>query len=218
LQGFLGFGTLLQHLPAQVAELGHLGPLYYLVVFIVSQQVVVVPVTPLVLAGAYIFEAPLSYALVTIGLLTSTTVGFLLARFVLSPLIQRWYGQNKVFRKMSIAIKKKGFKISLLARMSLLPAAPMTFVFGGLTAVRFRDFFAATVLVSLPKVVGVVYVAARAQDLFSACRSKHGPWLLWVVAVLVVFAMIRVFSRIANKAFEESIEEENDIECKETVP
>jgi len=154
LQGFLGFGTLLQHLPAQVAELGHLGPLYYLVVFIVSQQVVVVPVTPLVLAGAYIFEAPLSYALVTIGLLTSTTVGFLLARFVLSPLIQRWYGQNKVFRKMSIAIKKKGFKISLLARMSLLPAAPMTFVFGGLTAVRFRDFFAATVLVSLPKVVG----------------------------------------------------------------
>jgi len=35
---------------------------------------------------------------------------------------------------------------------------------------------------------------------------------------LVVFAMIRVFSRIANKAFEESIEEENDIECKETVP
>jgi len=217
-QSLLGVGTLLQQLPAQVAELGSLGPLYYLAVFIISQQIVVVPVTPMILAGAYIFKAPLSYCLVAIGLLVSAAASFLLARFVLSPLIQRWFGKNEVFRKMSVAIKKNGFKIALLARVSVvLPAAPMTFVFGGLTAVRFRDFFAATVLVSLPEALGLVYVAARATDLFARLHSTHGPWALYLAPLLAILILVKVVSGIAKKALNDSIEDENENQPQKTV-
>lgn len=191
------------NLRGQVAAWGVLGRVSFLAAFVVSQLVVLVPVTPCLVLGALLFDAPWSYIMVSLGVVCSSASGFYFARFVFKPQVQRFLGSNVLLQKISSAVALEGRKIAILARSSLvLPPAPMTFAFGGLTSIRFPDFFLATVLCSLPEAWVTVYAATSAQGLL----SNGAPWYVFLVALASLAALVATIARISQRALNDSIE------------
>jgi len=187
-----------------VLALGVFGQSLYVVVFMLSQLLVVVPVTPFMVAGALLFDVPTSYALVSIGVMGSAVAGFVLSRFIIRPQVRRLFAGKEKLRKISDAVANQGFRIALLARWSLvLPTAPMTFAFGSLTDVGFRAFFGATLLGSVPESWVTVYLAASTHDML----SKGTPWYFYAIAALAISALVHTIARIAKRALDESIED-----------
>eukprot|EP00419_Tripos_fusus_P021095 CAMPEP_0172737528 /NCGR_PEP_ID=MMETSP1074-20121228/117882_1 /TAXON_ID=2916 /ORGANISM="Ceratium fusus, Strain PA161109" /LENGTH=198 /DNA_ID=CAMNT_0013566939 /DNA_START=1 /DNA_END=597 /DNA_ORIENTATION=+ len=191
---------------------------YYEALFILMQQLVVFPITPFIMTAAYVFDGPLMYVMAAIGIMGSQALGFMLARFALQPQIQKMYGQDEMFKKISAAVKKDGFKIAMLGRLSLVISTPVqNVVFGALTNVSFVDFFAATVLASVPEGMIIVYLAASTRDAVGTMNEEGSPWYITLVAVLAVAALVHTISDIAKKVLNESLEEEDEQLIHQTV-
>jgi len=205
----LDVGSLLQALPDQVAAMGSWGIVYYQALFILIQQLVVFPIIPLIMTSAYVFDGPLMYVMAALGIMGSQAVGFMLARFALQPQIEKMWGQNQTFKKISTAVKKDGFKIVMLGRLSLVISTPLqNFIFGALTTVSFIDFFAATILASVPEGLIIVYLTDSTRGALGTMGGEEGlPWYFIVVAVLAVLALVNTIADIAKKALDESLEE-----------
>jgi len=207
----LDVGTLLQTLPDQVAAMGSWGMVYWQAIFIFLQQLIVVPITPLIMTAAYVFDGPLMYVMAAIGIMASQALGFFLARFALQPQVQKMFGQDETFKKISAAVEKDGFKIVMLGRLSLVISTPLqNFVFGAMTNVSFVDFFAATILGSIPEGMIIVYLAASTRDALGTMGEEGSPWYITLVAVFAVAALVHTISDIAKKALDESLDEEED--------
>merc|ERR1719410_3303781 len=151
------------------------------------------------------------YVMAALGIMGSQAVGFMLARFALQPQIDKMWGQDQTFRKISAAVKKDGLKIVMLGRLSLVISTPLqNFVFGALTTVSFMDFFAGTVFASIPEGMIIVYLTQSTRDALGTIGSEEGtPWYITVVAVFAVIALVHNISDIAKKALDESLEEED---------
>lgn len=190
-------------LKGQVAASGFLGRVAFLAAFVASQLAVLIPVTPCKVLGVLLFDAPWNYIMVSLGVICSSITGFYFARFVVKPQVQRFLGSNVLLQKISSAVALEGRKIAILTRASLvLPPAPVTFAFGGLTSIRFSDFFLATLLCSLPEAWATVYAATSAQRLL-----KNGaPWYVIVVALASLAALASTIAKISKRALNESIE------------
>lgn len=201
-------GSLLQALPDQVAAMGPWGIVYYQALFILIQQLFV-PIIPLIMTSAYVFDGPLMYVMAALGIMGSQAVGFMLARFALQPQIEKMWGQNQTFKKISTAVEKDGFKIVMLGRLSLVISAPLqNFLFGALTTVSFIDFFAATVLGAVPEGLIIVYLTDSTRVALGTMGGEEGlPWYFIVVAVFAVLALVLTVADIAKKALDESLEE-----------
>ncbi|CAK0869313.1 unnamed protein product [Prorocentrum cordatum] len=168
------------------------------------QLTVVVPVTPFMVAAAYIWGAPWSYVLVSLGVIGSAACGFFLSRFVVRPQVQRIFSNRQEVQRICAAVGQQGFRVALLCRLSLvLPTAVGTFVLGALTDIRFLDFFGATLLGSVPEAWAVVYLASSVKGSMS-----HGqlPWYVYLVAVVAVLMLVSTIARIAKSALDKSIE------------
>ncbi|CAK0869315.1 unnamed protein product [Prorocentrum cordatum] len=177
--------------PRSVLALGVSGQIYYVLAFVLMQLTVVVPVTPFMVAAAYIWGAPWSsrapersYVLVSLGVIGSAACGFFLSRFVVRPQVQRIFSNRQEVQRICAAVGQQGFRVALLCRLSLvLPTAVGTFVLGALTDIRFLDFFGATLLGSVPEAWAVVYLASSVKE-GVPCRTASSLgmciwWPLW---------------------------------------
>jgi len=189
--------------------MGSWGIVYYQALFILIQQLVVFPITPLIMTSAYVFDGTLMYVMAALGIMGSQAVGFMLARFALQPQIEKMYGEDQMFKKISAAVKKDGFKIVMLGRLSLVISTPLqNFIFGALTTVSFIDFFAATILASVPEGLIIVYLTDSTRDALGTMGGEEGtPWYFTLVAVFAVLALVHTIADISKKVLDESLEE-----------
>jgi uncharacterized membrane protein YdjX (TVP38/TMEM64 family) len=146
---------------------------------------------PLV-AGA-VFGMGWGLVAATIAAVVSALAAFLLARYVLRALVERAARRNQLFKSVDGAVKKDGWKVVALLRMS--PVLPSGFksYFLGLTRVRLADYLTASAAGMLPGILLKVYVGAAGRGAITEGGALN--WTLFAAGVAATIALTMIVGR-----------------------
>jgi phospholipase D1/2 len=173
----------LPHLVAEAHLLSDrpLLPVYVLCAFVFG-GFLLVPVTLLIAASGVAFGPVLGFAYAALGAFSSAAIGFAIGRTVGREPVRRLAGTglNRISRRLA----RSGIVTVTLLR--LLPIAPFTVVniVAGAMHLRFRDFFAGTVLGMTPGIVMMTFLGVSAERVLT-----HGDALSILAFVAVVLAL-----------------------------
>ncbi len=145
---------------------GNLAVLGYMSLHLIVSLSMVIPITPLAFASGLAFGAVMGAVYLMGAIFVSTTVVFLISRYLGRGLLESFLRGK--FRDLDAKIEKNGFKTVLFLR--LIPVIPYG-VFNylcGLSKIRFKDYFAATFLGLIPSVL---------------IASFYGDWLVEVTGL-----------------------------------
>jgi len=200
-------GAYLPAFAAWVKELGPWGPLAYIVGYIVA-TVAFVPGAFLTLAAGAVFGLYEGVLYAFIGESLGGALAFWIARRLARRTIEQHFGDTPRFAAIDRAVARRGGRIVFLLRLS--PAIPFNFLNYalGLTSVRFRDYFIASVGM-FPGALLYVYYGKVAGDVAALAAggavAKDGSYyVLLVVGLVATVVVTSVVARIAQRAMAEA--------------
>lgn len=201
--------------------LDRMGP-FAMVVFVVLYVI-----DALILGPAWLFAlvAGLAFGLVKGGLLVwasatiAAAIGFLMARSFARHRIEKLARKNEKYVAVDRAIKRHGWKVVLLLRISpLLPYTISNYIYG-LTAVDFGHYLAASAIGLVPMVAVYVSVGAAGREaaLAAAGGRQHSAVEIVVLALGLLFTIAAAIL-IAKAARKELVEMRVAKEREEGTP
>jgi uncharacterized membrane protein YdjX (TVP38/TMEM64 family) len=192
---FLPIDTWSIHFVQAVRERGVVGAITFAAVYIAA-MLVFVPAWALT-AGAGSAYGPLGGALFVVPV---STIGASLAFMIGRRLGRRWAEQKMVGHKWFVAVDRavehNGLKIIILMRMSLVfPFSILNYALGT-SRIRFRDFFFATLIGTVPGTFLYVYLGSIAMHVGEA-TAPLGPWRWAIYGVGALLAAAAVWLTVA---------------------
>ena len=193
-------------------ELGWFGVIAWAAVILLA-QVFVAPLSPLAIAGGFMFGFWSGFLAITLGTGAGAAVNFLLARHVAREAIARRLEQNDKFRLIDAAIGREGWKIIALLRFCPIPFGFANYAYG-LTAIPFSPYLAATVLAIIPGNVLFVWLGATAQAglavALGADRPRHPiEYVLLAIGLCAAFAAMTYVAKVARAAVAQAAPRQN---------
>lgn len=200
---FLPVRQWLTQLPNQVEGLGPLGPIVF-VIFYVVLTVLLIPGSALTLGAGAIFGLWLGAMTVIVGANLGALCSFLLARTFLRKKVERWAKANPKFAALDLAISRAGFKMVLLSRLS--PVFPFTLLnyFLGLTNIQPGSYILANLIGMLPGTFLYIYLGATAREALTGSSAL----LVRAIGLAATVAVVALVTRAARRAMAEA-EREN---------
>lgn len=195
-----------RYVPAFVARIhsyGALGPIVYLLGYMVAAMVPGIPVLLTLAAGA-IFGLWAGTLWALLGATLGSSAAFLVARYVARGMVEKRVAHEPRFAAIDRAIADDGWRIVFLLRLS--PAIPFTLLnyLLGLTRVRFVDFLLGSVGM-IPATVLYIYSGKVAGDVAAATAGagpSHGSgyYAVIVLGLVATVAVTVLVTRLARRA------------------
>ena len=192
-----------------VGGLGFWGPLVFIAGYAIA-TVAFIPGSLLTLPAGAIFGLVKGTAYVFLGATLGSALAFLVARYVARQAVERRLESSPRFEAVDQAVAREGLKIVFLLRLS--PAFPYNLLNYalGLTRVRFRDYFIAS-LGMIPATFLYVYYGKALGSLAALAGGTQvergaGHWTLLGVGLLATLAVTTLVTRIARRALQQEVE------------
>ena len=196
---------------AWISGLGPIGPLVYILLYIVA-CVLMVPGSILTLGAGFLFGVIEGSVVVSVGSTLGATCAFLVGRY----LARDWVGAkiakiagNDKFKAIDEAVAAEGWKIVGLTRLSpVFPFIFLNYAFG-LTQVKLHHYVIASWLGMLPGTVMYVYIGSLAGDLATLGAGERtrttGELILLGIGLAATIVVTVFVTRIAKKALDNRI-------------
>ena len=194
-----------------VEGLGIWGPVVFIAGYITA-TVAFIPGSILTLAAGAIFGLVQGTAIVFVGATLGASAAFLVARYgARSAIERRLQGQSK-FEVIDHAVGREGLKIVFLLRLSpVFPFNLLNYALG-LTRVRFRDYFIASVGMLPASFLYVYYGKALGSVVAVAggAQAERGveQWIGLGIGLVATLLVTTVITRIARNALQQEVESE----------
>ncbi len=194
-----------------VRGLGAWGP----VVIVVTMMVVCVtslPGAPLTLGCGFLFGVWKGTLIATAGATLGASAAYVLGRTFARNWVKRSISRRARFARLDRATQHHGFMIVLLSRLSpLFPFNLLNYAFS-VTAVKFRDYFFATMIGVIPACFVWVYMGTFMKTIAEVATGKVDPstvkpWVLVLSLVITLIAMV-VLAYVAKKMLARALAEE----------
>lgn len=195
-----------------VQSLGPLGPLAFIVGFIVA-TVAFVPGLILTLTGGALFGIVRGSLYVFIGATLGATGAFIVSRYVARDALVRRMSHMPTFRALQKATETEGRKIAFLLRLS--PAFPFNLLNYalGVTSVSLTDYIIGCTGM-IPVIVMWVYygrvIGDVAQLVSGHVQRGTGYWVMLAFGLAATVAVTIVITRAARRALKASLEESTE--------
>jgi uncharacterized membrane protein YdjX (TVP38/TMEM64 family) len=175
----------------------------------VLAAVLVVPGSILTLAAGYLFGLPLGAALTSAGSLLGAAAAFAVGRFLARDWVAQRVATWPHFGALDAALRRDGFTIVLLARLSpLIPYNLLNYALS-VTAARFRDYLLASWIGMLPALVLYVYTGSLAKGLAELTSAGRPPtWAtrsLLALGLAATVALAVLIARTATRVLRERL-------------
>lgn len=210
------FQAQLPTLLMSIKNLGWLAPATYIALFNLA-TVLCFPGSILTMMGGVLFGLFWGSLYVLIGAMFGAIFAFLAGRYLSRDWVGRQMGNYPKFQAIDEAVKKEGWKIVLLTRLSpIFPFNLLNFAFG-ITQVSLRDYIVGSMGI-FPATVAYVYLGSLATDLTpgsiaNPTLSRDAQLMQGLLQALGAIATVAVTvytGRLAQKALNQrlvSIEE-----------
>jgi uncharacterized membrane protein YdjX (TVP38/TMEM64 family) len=199
-------GMYLPQFVAWVESLGVWGPVVFVAGYVVA-AVAFVPGSILTLAAGAIFGLGKGVVIVFLAAMLGSAAAFLVARYLVRPVIERRLAGNARFAAIDRAVGAQGRKIVFLLRLSpVFPFNLLNYALG-LTKVRFLDFFIASAGM-LPGTLLYVYYGKLAGDVAALAGGSavaKGPeyYAVLILGLVATIVVTTIVTRIARRALKE---------------
>lgn len=190
---------------AWLGGLGTLAPVLFIFAYIVA-CVLFIPGALLTLGAGALFGVVWGTIYVSMASVAGATAAFLIGRYLARDWVARRIQNNPKFAAVSAAVRREGWKIVVLTRLSpVFPFNLLNYAFG-ITEVRLRDYVLASWVGMLPGTVMYVYVGSLAGSLAglgTGARARTpAEWALYAAGLAATVAVSVYVTRIARAALE----------------
>ncbi|MDY7015022.1 MAG: TVP38/TMEM64 family protein [Cyanobacteriota bacterium] len=208
---FFNLQSLLQATFLWVEGLGALAPITFIVIYNLA-TVLFIPGSLLTLKGGCLFGAIWGSVYVSIAATLGAVWAFLIGRYLSREWVRNKIKDNPKFAAINEAVKKEGWKIVLLTRLSpIFPFNLLNYAFG-VTSVSLRDYVIGS-LGMIPATVLYVYIGSLASDLAAFDLSDQPAtqatqilqWVLRGIGLMATIAVTVYVARLAKKALDQSV-------------
>ncbi len=197
---------ILHHSLAGIQNLGLSGAILFILLYIVT-TITLVPGSILTLGAGVIFGVVWGSLYVFLGAIFGETLAFLIGRYLARNWVYRKIQGHEQFLALNNALKREGFKIILLTRLSpIFPFSLLNYAFG-VTGVSLRDYFLGSIGM-IPMTITYVYFGSLAGDLanigaeFDLANSGL-QWTIRIIGLIATIAATLYLTRIARQALNE---------------
>ena len=180
---FLPLEDWLGALEKRIAGMGVPGGILYAAIYLVG-SLVFVPGSILGLGAGYLFGVAGGMAVVWPAVTASETIAFLIARYLARRSFERLARRHPNFGAIDEAVRKNGWKMVALLRLSAIIPFSLSNYLLGLTSVRFLPYIVTSSLGMLPGIFFYVYLGATGKSLSE--NDSYGPWDWAVLSAGVV--------------------------------
>ncbi|MFH1455683.1 MAG: TVP38/TMEM64 family protein [archaeon] len=155
-------------LKTYVLSFGIFAPISLILLYALA-MVFLIPGTPFNLVAGYLFGPYIGTLYALIGAMLGVSAAFFIAKYMASDFIEKLLEkQTKKLNKYNKKLEKKGFQVLLILRLlSVIHFSGLSYL-AGMTKMKYRDFFLATLIGSFPATFILVSVGHAAQNIFSA--------------------------------------------------
>lgn len=201
--------NLLQHTLDWIKTFGIWGPALFIAVYILT-SIFFVPSFVFTFAAGALFGLPLGILYTLIGSGLGAVGAFLIGRYLARDWAHGIFEKNPKFAAMDQAIKTKGWKIVVLARLTpIFPFMVANYAFG-LTRISAYAYWGASVLGTIPSTSVYVYLGSIAGSL--STNSGHGPktpveWGLLAAGFVATILLTWYIRKISQTALENQLQE-----------
>lgn len=195
-----------------VKDLGWLGYLVFAVLYVAATVFFLAP-TLLTLGAGAVYGVAAGTVLVSVSSMLGACTAFLLGRHLAREAIAAKVEGNVKFKAIDDAVRKQGWKIVGLTRLSpVFPFSLLNYMYG-LTPVSFRHYFFASWIGMLPGTVMYVYLGTAGESLVTLGAEGRerttGEWALLAVGLVVTIIVTLFVTRLASKALADAVEPDN---------
>jgi uncharacterized membrane protein YdjX (TVP38/TMEM64 family) len=178
-----------------IQSFGKLAALVYIVAYVLNTVSIFPPVAPLSLAAGLAFGAMWGAVFLMAGAIIGTTTTFMISRFFGRSLVEKMFKGR--FKNLDDRLQKNGFMTVLFFRIiPLVPYEVLNYA-TGLSKIKFKDYFFATLLGLIPGVVisaffgGSLGEIRRFKDIFAPKFLLAVGLMILILAVPAIYHLIK---------------------------
>ncbi|MDJ0843487.1 TVP38/TMEM64 family protein [Crocosphaera sp.] len=199
----------LQNLLQWIQDLGTIGYLIFIIVYILS-AVFLIPASILTLGAGVIFDVVKGSLLVSIASMLGAILAFLIGRYLARKWVSQQIEKYPKFQAVDEAVAKEGWKIVGLTRLSpVLPFVILNYAFG-ITQVSLKDYTIASWIGMLPGTIMYVYIGSligNIATLGADGREKTPLELaLYIIGFIATLFVTIYVTKVSQNALNNQIE------------
>lgn len=189
-----------------VELLGPAGPILFVGLSILA-SIFFVPSVVFAFAGGVFFGLAQGILFSLIGAGIGSVSAFSIGRYLAKGWIAQRFSSHQKFQRIAEMVRRKGWKIVALARLS--PVFPFLIgnYFFGLTPISAKSYFGASLLGSLPSTSVYVYLGTLSRDLAflgDETRARTpAEWVLFLGGLAATGILTLYLKRMAQNALRE---------------
>jgi uncharacterized membrane protein YdjX (TVP38/TMEM64 family) len=197
---WLPMGAYLARLLEAVRGTGPWGPVVLALAYVVA-TVLFVSGAVMTLGSGFLFGLAVGTLTVSLGSIVGASAAFGIGRWIARGWVQRKLAHSRRWQALDEAVGRQAFKTVLLVRLSpVFPFVLTNYAFS-LTNIRFREFFLASWIGTLPGTLLYVYLGSTAKDLTDIVRGTYQGGMVRNIALVAgLLATVVVTTIIARAA------------------
>jgi len=197
-----------------VDSLGVLAPIVYMIIYNLA-TLLFIPGSLLTLKGGCLFGLFWGSIYVTIAAMFGAICAFLIGRYLSRDWVCKQIENHPKFKAINQAVKREGWKIVLLTRLSpIFPFNLLNYVFG-VTQVSLKDYVLGSIGM-IPATVVYVYIGSLARNLVTLDMSNRptttetqiAQWVIQIIGLIATIAVTVYITHLSKKALDESVVKE----------
>jgi len=179
-----------------IQSFGRLAVLAYIIAYALNTISIVPPIAALSLTAGFAFGAIWGALYLMIGAMIGTSATFIISRYLGRGLIEKMLRGR--FNDLDENLAKNGFITILFFRV--IPLAPYEVLnyAGGLSRIKFKDYFFATFLGLIPGVIVSAFFGGSLGEIKSI-RDIFAPKFLIAIGLMIIIIAVPAIYQIVKK-------------------
>jgi len=176
---------------------GPAAPLIYILAYALNTISVIPPIAGLSLAAGLAFGQLWGALYLMLAALIGTSLTFLISRFFGRSMVERLLKGK--FKQLDQSLARRGFLTVLFFRVvPIIPYEVLNYA-GGLSKIRFKDYFLATLLGLIPGVVIAAFFGGSLGEVKGLRDLLSAKFIAACVALIVIMLIPFIYQQIKNK-------------------
>lgn len=191
-----------ERLDGMFQSLGAWAPAAFILIWIVA-CVLLIPGTPITIAGALVFGAVWGSVYTAIGANIGACAAFLVGRYAARGMVEGWIEKNRALKRIDEGVRQQGWRMLMITRfVPLFPFSLQNYVYG-LTNISFQTYALVTIPTILPGTIAYNFAAGSAREVILSGGQPEAlkRTVLYLAVAAVFFVLVSLLAGRVKKRY-----------------